>query len=128
MGECHLDDLLDILDQDDEDFGDEIISNNDSEVQKNDKESILPSPHASTSQNKSEESKTDPEKEALKKKLLEMEKQMEMIKSQLGGSGEKPTNKTVTEVDMFASNSDVDNKHLRSPVKVKDNLKEIFSY
>ena len=129
MGECHLDDLLDILDQDDEDFGDDIISNNDAEVQKNDKESTSPSSHASTSnKNKAEESDPDPEKEALKKKLLEMEKQMEMIKSQLGGSGEKPTNKTVTEVDMFASNSDVDNKHLRSPVKVKDNWKEIFFY
>ena len=105
------------LDQDDDDFGD--VSCNNSEMEKCDKGSTSSSP-GSKSQDNKDETESDPEKEALKKKLLEMEKQMEMIKSQLGGSGEKPSSKSVTEVDMFAGNSDVDNRHLRSPVKVRN--------
>ena len=109
MGDCHLDDLLDILDQDD-DFEENATAiqpkppkqNNDA----NDQSVGSPAP--------------DPEKEDLKRKLQEMEEQMKMIKSQLG-TGRTPdssASKTVTEVDIFSSNSAVDNRHLISPVKV----------
>ena len=111
MGDCHLDDLLDILDQDD-DFEEDVTSS---------KPQTLKTSAGKNNENVDARSpETDPEKEALKRKLQEMEKQMKMIKSQLG-SGQTPddrTNKTITEVDIFSSNSTVDNKHLRSPVKV----------
>ena len=112
MGDCHLDDLLDILDQDD-DF-EETVSGKETLPlkQKNDE----------NAQSKESAAPADPEKEALKRKLQEMEEQMKMIKSQLG-TGQTPdegASKTVTEVDIFSSNSAVENRHLRSPVKVSD--------
>ena len=117
MGDCHLDDLLDILDQDD-DFEETVpgIETNDGNDQS--KESSGPPQQA------------DPEKEALKRKLQEMEEQMKMIKSQLG-TGQTPegsARKTVTEVDMFSSNSAADNRHLRSPVKVSDMTLQIIYF
>ena len=72
-------------------------------------------------------SEHDPEKEALKKQLEEMEKQMKMIKSQLGGAGVNEK-KAVTEVDMFSKTTNVsgDPKELRSPVKVHLLLVRMF--
>ena len=90
-------------------------------------------PKAPKSQNNSTRSSSgsvsepDPEKEALKKQLEEMEKQMKMIKSQLGGAGVNEK-KAVTEVDMFSKTTNVsgDPKELRSPVKVNLFLARIF--
>ena len=123
MGDCHLDDLLDILDQDD-DFeetvpGTETMPNR-PKNDENDKSKEISVPPQ----------QADPEKEALKRKLQEMEEQMKMIKSQLG-TGQTPdegASKTITEVDMFSSNSAVDNKHLRSPVKVSDMTLQTFTF
>ena len=114
MGECHLDDLLDILD-DDNDFEENVQGT----VSKNEEA------EPSTSQSPNTVQKTDvcnvsadPEKEALRRKLQEMEEQMRQIKSQLAPAPEEKQ-KTVREVDMFASGgNNVDSKHLRSPVKV----------
>ena len=65
-GECHLDELLDILDQDD-DFEEEILNN---QSQDNGKET---KPNQEDVQNVSKpiesESQPDPEKEALRRKL-----------------------------------------------------------
>ena len=123
MGECQLDDLLDILDQDD-DFDEETVDNGEKEKETITTESPAPSAALNNSQD-------DPEKEALRRKLQEMEEQMKMIKSQLGGQAgqsegvtsqsgvSEAGTKTMTEVDMFAGNSAADNKKLHSPVKVK---------
>ena len=119
MGDCHLDDLLDMLDQDD-DFEENVTTGEvQPQEQQNDKDG-----HAKSNENE-RPPETDPEKEALKRKLQEMEEQMKMIKSQIG-TGQTPVVsaiKTVTEVDIFSSNSEVDtveNRHLRSPVKVSE--------
>ena len=117
MGECQLDDLLDMLndDEDEATFAEaEAAALASQDV-----------PNAPKSQNNSARSSSgsvsevDPEKEILKKKLEEMEKQMNMIKSQLGGAGEVEK-KSVTEVDMFSRTTNVSGNHkdLRSPVKV----------
>ena len=116
MGECHLDDLLDILD-DDNDFEENVQGT----VSKN--EEAEPSTSPNTVQktdvcNVSAEGDSDPEKDALRRKLQGMEEQMRQIKSQLAPAPEE-MQKTVREVDMFASGgNNVDSKHLRSPVKV----------
>ena len=116
MGECHLDDLLDILD-DDDDFEENVQGT----VSKN--EEAEPSTSPNTVQktdvcNVSAEGDSDPEKEARRRKLQEMEEQMRQIKAQLAPAPEEKQ-KTVREVDMFASGgNNVDSKHLRSPVKV----------
>ena len=121
MGECHLDDLLDILD-DDDDFEENVQGT----VSKNeeDEPSVSQSPSTVLKTdvkevcNVSAEGDSDPEKEALRRKLQEMEEQMRQIKSQLAPAPEEKQ-KTVREVDMFASGgNNVDSKHLRSPVKV----------
>jgi len=121
-GECHLDELLDILDQDD-DFEEEILNN---QSQDNGKET---KPNQEDVQNVSKpiesESQPDPEKEALRRKLQEMEEQMKMIQSQLGNSkndgesqqGTSKNSQSMREVDMFASNSKHDDKGLHSPIK-----------
>ena len=105
MGDCHLDDLLDLLDQDDE-FEENAIE----EARNQNNDNIDNSMENTTEV-------TDHEKEALKKKLKEMEEQMKIIKSQL--VTDQTSGKTVTEVDLFASNSEVENRHLKSPVKVR---------
>ena len=118
MGECHLDDLLDILD-DDDDFEENVQGT----VSKNEEAEPSTSQSPNTVQktdvcNVSAEGDSDPEKEALRRKLQEMEEQMRQIKSQLAPAPEE-MQKTVREVDMFASGgNNVDSKHLRSPVKV----------
>ena len=118
MGECHLDDLLDILD-DDNDFEENVQGT----VSKNEEAEPSTSQSPNTVQktdvcNVSAEGDSDPEKEALRRKLQEMEEQMRQIKSQLAPAPEE-MQKTVREVDMFASGgNNVDSKHLRSPVKV----------
>ena len=118
MGECHLDDLLDILD-DDNDFEENVQGT----VSKNEEAEPSTSQSPNTVQktdvcNVSAEGDSDPEKEALRRKLQEMEEQMRQIKSQLAPAPEEKQ-KTVREVDMFASGgNNVDSKHLRSPVKV----------
>ena len=119
MGDCHLDDLLDMLDQDD-DFEENVTTGEvQPQEQQNDKDG-----HATSTENE-RLSETDPEKEALRRKLQEMEEQMKMIKSQIstGPTPAASASKTVTEVDIFSSNSKVDtvdNRHLRSPVKVSE--------
>ena len=118
MGECHLDDLLDILD-DDNDFEENVQGT----VSKNEESELSTSQSPCTVKktdvcNVSAEGDSDPEKEALRRKLQEMEEQMRQIKSQLAPAPEEKQ-KTVREVDMFASGgNNVDSKHLRSPVKV----------
>ena len=118
MGECHLDDLLDILD-DDDDFEENVQGT----VSKNEEAEPSTSQSPNTVQktdvcNVSAEGDSDPEKDALRRKLQEMEEQMRQIKSQLAPAPEEKQ-KTVREVDMFASGgNNVDSKHLRSPVKV----------
>ena len=116
MGDCQLDDLLDML-NDDEDDAMFAEAEAEAAAQSLASEEV---PSATKSQKDSDRSSSgsvsevDPEKEALKKQLEEMEKQMKMIKSQLGGTG-------VTEVDMFSKTTNVsgDHKELRSPVKVR---------
>ena len=112
MGDCHLDDLLDLLDQDDE-FEENAIE----EARNQNNDNIDNSMENTTEV-------TDHEKEALKKKLKEMEEQMKIIKSQL--VTDQTSGKTVTEVDLFASNSEVENRHLKSPVKVRRVIKTSF--
>ena len=112
MGDCHLDDLLDLLDQDDE-FEENAIE----EARNQNNDNIDNSMENTTEV-------TDHEKEALRKKLKEMEEQMNIIKSQL--VTDQTSGKTVTEVDLFASNSEVENRHLKSPVKVRRVIKTSF--
>ena len=119
MGDCQLDDLLDMMndDEDEATFAEaeaaalSVASQEVSTAPKSQKNSSISSTGSL--------SEVDPEKEALKKQLEEMEKQMKMIKSQLGGAGENEQ-KAVTEVDMFSKTTNVsgDHKQLRSPVKV----------
>ena len=127
MGDCQLDDLLDMMndDEDEATFAEAeaaALSAASQEV------STAPKSQKNSSVSSSGSlSEVDPEKEALKKQLEEMEKQMKMIKSQLGGAGENEQ-KAVTEVDMFSTttNVSVDHKELRSPVKVNIHLIRIF--
>ena len=112
MGDCHLDDLLDLLDQDDE------FEENAIEETRNQNNGNIDNSMENTTE------VTDHEKEALKKKLKEMEEQMKIIKSQL--VTDQTSGKTVTEVDLFASNSEVENRHLKSPVKVRRVIKTSF--
>ena len=125
MGDCQLDDLLDMLndDEDEATFAEAeaaALSLSSQEVPKAPKSQN----NSARSSSSGSVSEVDPEKEALKKRLEEMEKQMKMIKSQLGGA-ETEEKKSVTEVDMFSRTTNVstDNKKLRSPVKVNINLK-----
>ena len=127
MGDCQLDDLLDMMndDEDEATFAEaeaaalSVASQEVSTAPKSQKNSSISSSGSL--------SEVDPEKEALKKQLEEMEKQMKMIKSQLGGAGENEQ-KAVTEVDMFSTTTNVsgDHKELRSPVKVNIHLIRIF--
>ena len=121
MGECHLDDLLDILDEDE--FTEEDVNNADEEKQISAQRSPPPTTSsASPAEKPGSSEKADPEKEALKRKLQQMEEQMKMIKSQLGQQSEETQKRdsgSIQEVDMFASNSNAsDDKRLNSPVKV----------
>ena len=111
MGECHLDDLLDILDEDD-------IEERNEEAKAHQESQTVQKSEVSPPKTDPEQEKLDPEKEALKRKLQQMEEQMALIKSQLGSK--KETGGSVQEVDMFASNSNVDDRRLRSPVKVSN--------
>ena len=127
MGDCQLEDLLDMMEDDEDEavFAEAeaaALSQTSQEVPKAPK-----SQNNSTRSSSGSVSEPDPEKEALKKQLEEMEKQMKMIKSQLGGAGVNEK-KAVTEVDMFSKTTNVsgDPKELRSPVKVNLLLARIF--
>ena len=123
MGDCQLDDLLGMLDDEDDDaecFAEAEAAALASQSQEDLITSNIKTNSASSSGSVSD---ADPEKEALKKQLEEMQKQMMMIKSQLSGTGDEPAQtvkKSVSEVDMFSKPTNVtgDLKHLRSPVKV----------
>ena len=120
MGDCQLEDLLDMMDDDE----DEAMF---AEAEAAALSQAPKSQNNSTSSSSGSVSEPDPEKEALKKQLEEMEKQMNMIKSQLGGAGVNEK-KAVTEVDMFSTATNVsgDPKELRSPVKVHLLLVRMF--
>ena len=123
MGDCQLEDLLDMMDDDE----DEAMFAEAEAAALSQASQAPKSQNNSTSSSSGSVSEPDPEKEALKKQLEEMEKQMKMIKSQLGGA-EVNEKKAVTEVDMFSKTTNVsgDPKELRSPVKVNLLLARIF--
>ena len=128
MGDCQLDDLLDMMndDEDEATFAEAeaaALSAASQEV------STAPKSQKNSSVSSSGSlSEVDPEKEALKKQLEEMEKQMKMIKSQLGGAGPVSDEKSVTEIDMFSRTTNIsgDHKNLRSPVKVNIDIMMIL--
>ena len=117
MGDCQLDDLLDMLGEEDEECFAEAEA---AALESLNSPKIKKSKESATSSTGSA-SEADPEKEALKKQLEEMQKQMMMIKSKLEtGENQTPTvEKSVREVDMFSKPTNVSGevKQLRSPVK-----------
>ena len=120
MGDCQLDDLLDMLNDDDE----ECFAEAEAAAQSSQEDSNTRNSKGGSASSSGSVSEADPEKEALKKQLEAMQKQMMLIKSQLGEGEEEQSvsvKKSVTEVDMFSKTSNVTegNRQLRSPVKVK---------
>ena len=120
MGDCQLDDLLDMLNDDDE----ECFAEAEAAAQSSQEDSNTRNSKGGSASSSGSVSEGDPEKEALKKQLEAMQKQMMLIKSQLGEGEEEQSvsvKKSVTEVDMFSKTSNVTggNRQLRSPVKVK---------
>ena len=128
MGDCQLDDLLDVLNDDDE----ECFAEAEAAAQSSQEDSNTRNSKGGSASSSGSVSEADPEKEALKKQLEAMQKQMMLIKSQLGEGEEEQSvsvKKSVTEVDMFSKTSNVTegNRQLRSPVKVKPRISRLVS-
>ena len=128
MGDCQLDDLLDMLNDDDE----ECFAEAEAAAQSSQEDTNTRNSKGGSASSSGSVSEADPEKEALKKQLEAMQKQMMLIKSQLGEGEEEQSvsvKKSVTEVDMFSKTSNVaeGNRQLRSPVKVKPRISPLVS-